>query len=167
MLYTSAEADKLLKKLRTEEEFILNKESQSSFFNAAVGEDVESVRPDYDFEESTLKLDIIRQKIRKVKHAINMFNVTTKIDDMTIDEVLVLLPQLRSRVATLASMASAQPKVRVRAYGSGTTSIVDYKYANFDVAAVKREFDCVSEKLAHLQVELDKVNSTEMFDIDM
>ena len=96
-----------------------------------------------------------------------MFNVTTKIDDMTIDEVLVLLPQLRSRVATLASMASAQPKVRVRAYGSGTTSIVDYKYANFDVAAVKREFDCVSEKLAHLQVELDKVNSTEMFDIDM
>ena len=46
---TSAEAAKLLKKLLDEKSILLADEYRSSTFNAALGEDVESVRPMYDY----------------------------------------------------------------------------------------------------------------------
>ena len=48
MTYTSAQANKLLKKLNDEHAALLDKETRSKDFRAAMGEDVESVRPAYD-----------------------------------------------------------------------------------------------------------------------
>ena len=48
MNYTSAEANKLLKKLNDEYTALLDKETRSRDFRAAMGEDVASVRPVYD-----------------------------------------------------------------------------------------------------------------------
>lgn len=45
---TSAEASKLLKKLLEQKSILLSEERRSSVFNAALGEDVESVGPEYD-----------------------------------------------------------------------------------------------------------------------
>lgn len=45
MKYTSAQANKLLKKLNDEYSALLDKEQRSRDFRAAMGEDVESVRP--------------------------------------------------------------------------------------------------------------------------
>ena len=45
MKYTSAEANKLLRQLNEQKERLLNIESRSSTFIAAVGEDIEDVRP--------------------------------------------------------------------------------------------------------------------------
>ena len=45
MNYTSAQANKLLKKLNDEYTALLDKETRSRDFRAAMGEDVESVRP--------------------------------------------------------------------------------------------------------------------------
>ena len=44
MIYTSAQANKLLKKLNDEHAALLDKENRSKDFRAAMGEDVESVR---------------------------------------------------------------------------------------------------------------------------
>ena len=49
---TSAEASKLLKKIMDEKNIALNNERQSSTFNASLAEDIESVRPDYNYEET-------------------------------------------------------------------------------------------------------------------
>ena len=49
MNYTSAEANKLLKKLNDEYTALLDKETRSRDFRAAMGEDVASVRPVYDY----------------------------------------------------------------------------------------------------------------------
>ena len=48
-IVTSAEAAKMLKKVLDEKNMLFINEAQSSVFNASLGEDVESVRPVYDY----------------------------------------------------------------------------------------------------------------------
>ena len=99
MKYTSAEANKLLKKLNDEYAALLDREKRSREFRAAMGEDIESVRPAYHYGEMQQRLAEMEQTIRSLKHAINRFNVTHQVDgfDMTIDEMLVYIPQLTKR----------------------------------------------------------------------
>lgn len=111
---TSAEAAKLLKKLLDEKSILLADEYRSSTFNAALGEDVESVRPVYDYAVTQQALEHCNRKIRLLKHAINCFNTTQLVGDtgMTIDQVLVYIPQLtemRSRLYTLQDRLPKQP----------------------------------------------------------
>ena len=76
MRYTSSEANKLLRRLTEERDALLVKELKSSTFLAAMGEDVDSVRPDYDYAQTQKELEELDRKIRMVKHAINGFNVS-------------------------------------------------------------------------------------------
>ena len=63
MKYTSAQANKLLKKLNDEYSALLDKEQRSRDFRAAMGEDVESVRPAYDYAETQARLAELEGKI--------------------------------------------------------------------------------------------------------
>mgnify|MGYP006958135984 FL=1 len=136
MNYTSAQANKLLKKLNDEYTALLDKETRSRDFRAAMGEDVESVRPAYDYAETQTRLAALEAKIRKLKHAINIFNATQTVDsfDMTIDELLVYIPQLTKRKSKLLEMKSRLPKERVEEQYGRQSSIIDYTYANYDIA---------------------------------
>lgn len=127
MKYTSAQANKLLKKLNDEYSALLDKEQRSRDFRAAMGEDVESVRPAYDYAETQARLAELEGKIRALKHAINCFNMTHFVDgfEMTIDEMLVYIPQLTRRKNKLLEMKSRLPKERIEepsTAGSQTSS---------------------------------------------
>ena len=137
MNYTSAQANKLLKKLNDEYTALLDKETRSRDFRAAMGEDVESVRPAYDYAETQTRLAALETKIRKLKHAINIFNATQTVDgfDMTIDELLAYIPQLTKRKSKLLEMKSRLPKERVEEQYGRQSNIIDYTYANYDIAA--------------------------------
>ena len=50
MLVTSKEANKLLQQFEQEHRALITKEHEIKSFLAAVGEDVESCRPEYDYE---------------------------------------------------------------------------------------------------------------------
>lgn len=168
MRVTSAQAAKLLRQLNDELRALQLKEANSSSFVAAIQEDVESVRPAYNFKEMRDAQAEIECKIRKVKHAINVFNTTTIIPDfdITIDEMLVYLPQLNRQCEVLSKMRDAMPKVRVSSgYSSG--NIIDYKYANYDIEEVGRHYAELSDTLAKAQTVLDLVNSTVEFEIDI
>lgn len=52
MNYTSAQANKRLKKLTDEYVSLREKESRSREFRAAAGENVEAVRPAYDYADT-------------------------------------------------------------------------------------------------------------------
>ena len=129
MNYTSAEANKLLKKLNEEGVKFL-----STDFRAAMGEDVASGRPAYDYAETQARLAALEEKIRRLKHAINCFNTTHFVDDfdMTIDEMLVYIPQLTRRKNKLLEMKSRLPKERVEEQYGRPSNIIDYRYANDD-----------------------------------
>ena len=81
MKITSAEANKLLKKLEDNKEKLLKMESEDCTFRAAVGENVEELRPDYVLSETQEALNAINDQIIKLKHAINVFNVTIVLKD--------------------------------------------------------------------------------------
>ena len=167
MKATSAEAAKILRQLRDELSTVLRRESNTSSFLAALGEDVESARPEYDYAETQSAAAALEEKIRKVKHAINVFNTVTQVPgfDMTIDEMLVYLPQLTDRVSKLSSMKDALPKTREVTGYSRTGNVIDYRYANYDIARAAADYTAAAELLAKAQTALDLVNSTAQLEL--
>lgn len=95
MKVTSAEAKKLLHQYEDEYLKIINDEKKRHTFRCAVGENVNDCKTEYYFDEVQKRIDELNKRIMKLRHAINMFNVSTEVKgDMTIDQVLVRLPQL-------------------------------------------------------------------------
>ena len=169
MLYTSAEAAKLVRKLNEEQNVLKQKENKSALFVAAIEEDVESVRPEYDYEEVQKRLAQLESQVRKVKHAINMFNLTTQVPgfDMTVDQMLVYIPQLSEKKSKLTWMAGTLPKERVSASGYGAKTIVEYRYANYDIAKAEADLAAVTDELARAQTALDVINNSATMEIEL
>lgn len=167
--YTSAESVKLLRRLTEERDSLLQMESKVSTFRAAVGEDAESLRPEYSFGDTRKAVDDLTRQILRVKHAINIFNTTTEVGDtgMTIDEVLVYLPYLSNLKKRLSGMAERLPKERIDEPFGRSSNIIDYRLVNYDLSEAKKKFETVSEELSSLQTALDLVNSTETMEIEI
>ena len=167
MKMTSAQANKLLNRLKDDLTYLLTKEAQSRVFNAAVGEDIEDVRPEYSYINTQAAIDALEKKIRKVKHAINVFNTTTVLPELgiTIDEALILIPQLTKKRNKLNEMKSRLPRTRVNNFRG--SNIIDYEIVNYNISQVEEDYDVVVEELAALQTALDEVNNSETLDVTL
>jgi len=161
---TSAEANKYLKKLNEERDALLRREYESKTFIAANGEDLEAARPAYDYPAAQDTLSALCREIRCVKHALNVFNTTTTVPgfDMTIDEMLVWLPQLRLQRDKLFDMKNTLPKVRKKRPDG---NLVEYVYANYEISAAAADFERVDELLTRAQTALDKVNNAATLEV--
>ena len=186
---TSAELNKELKKLQHERTRILALEESSALFVAATTENAEELRPEYSLEEECplckgfrLRNDILNatidgttwkdllstsfaeleKKIREIKHQLSVFNSTYVIDElgMTIDEVLVFLPQQNERVDKLAQYARHPLRMRHIDRFGARTNMVEYEYANYSLDEANRLYNEASEELTKAQIALDRVNST-------
>ena len=169
MKVTSAQASKLLKKLNEEYSALIKKERLSSTFLAASGEDPESLRPAYDYADTQRKLAEIEKKVRTVRHALNLFNSTHTVPgfDMTVDQILVYIPQLTSKISKLSEMKSKLPKMRVDDRYGKSSNIIDYTYVNYDLKKVESDFEKASDELSKAQIALDTLNTTEVFEIEI
>ena len=166
MLVTSAEANKKLKQLKEEKNNIETTARKSMTFSAAVGEDIESLRPAFDYEEYINKCADIETEIRDLKHKINEFNIKTEVPgfDMTIDQMLVYIPFLTSIKLEAAEMMARLPKERKDSrYNS--SPIIDYVIANYPIEKAAETFENVSAELSRAQLALDTVNTTVRFEI--
>ena len=169
MKYTSAEANKLLKSIEGRIADLERKEELTSSFQVASGEDVESLRPKYDFATTQKELAALEEKMRSVKHAINTFNLTHTLpgfDGLTIDQALVYIPQLTARIRKLRSMSSVLPKQRIVDRYSNA-AFVDYSVSNYDIEEAEQAYIEAKELLGSLHLALDRVNTTETMDIDI
>ena len=166
MKYTSAQANKLLKKLNDEYSALLDKEQRSRDFRAAMGEDIESVRPAYDYAKTQARLEELEGTIRRLKHTINRFNTTQVVDGfgITIDEMLVYIPQLTKRKSKLLEMKSRLPKERVEEQYGRQSNIIDYTYTNYDLTAVEADYEKTADELSRAQLALDTVNQRDSFE---
>lgn len=161
-MVTSAEAAKILRKLEEDKAVLLEKETKLRQYHAAVSEDPAELKPDYDFIKYQSEILAIDEKMRKIKHCINVFNSTTEvIDSMTIDEVLIYLPQLNSLKRKYYTMQSVAPKIRCSIVGS----VIDYIYANYDPEVVKMCYEDTADIINRYQMALDTVNNTVEFEI--
>ena len=167
---TSAYANKVLKKLNDDKDFYLNKEQEGQIYVAALDE--EPVIPDYDYAEVSAKIAEIDGKIIKIKHAINVTNATSKIDvegvDMTIDSILVKMAQLNRRKLVLDKMRKRQAKARENSglYGARKTA-PEYRYINYDLKAVNKDYERIDAEIAAMQIALDKFNQTFEFEVEV
>ena len=167
MKMTSAAAAKELKKLNEQHEALTAMENKSSEFIATIQEDIETVRPAYDYAAVQKELAEVEQKIRALKHAINTFNLGQTVPgfDMTIDQMLVYIPQLSARKRKLEQMKDKLPRERVRGGSFSNSGIIEYPYVNYDLKAVSRDYDKVTDELSRAQNALDLVNSTVEFEV--
>lgn len=167
MKLTSAEANKMIRALKDQYSLLLSQEENVVSFIAATTENVEEVRPPYSYEETAAKYDEIEHKIRKIKHALNVFNATAKVEgfDMTIDEMLVFLPQATDRLRKLSLML-AKPE-KSRAQNTGRTNIIEYEYLNYDLEKVQQDYDALMDRKSRALTALDVVNNTVPFEVDL
>lgn len=64
-------------------------------------------------------------------------------------------------------MRGRLPKERVKeTFGRGT-SIIEYDYANYDIAQAEADYNAVSDELAKAQNALDTVNATVLFEAEL
>ena len=169
MKMTCAEAAKLLRRLNENLGVLLAEERGCQTFVAALQEDVESVRPAYDFPAMQEKLAVVEAQIRAVRHAINVFNATHELPGfgMTIDAALVYLPQLTERKNKLEKMSKKLEKRRApRDYG-GASNLIEYEYANYSIEEARARYAEASDTLSRLQMAIDRANSEGMLEIDI
>ena len=168
-MMTSAQAAKELKKLNEQHDALLRKEEKASVFTAAIQEDIETVRPEYDYESIQNELAALERKMRLLKHAINQFNLTQVVPgfEMTIDQMLIYIPQLTARKRKLDAMRARLPKERVNPDYGRPNAIIEYHYSNYDIQKAEEDYQQVTDELAKAQNALDSVNATVLFDIDL
>ncbi|MBR4236351.1 MAG: hypothetical protein IKR85_09885 [Clostridia bacterium] len=167
--YTSSQAAKVLRGLNQKRTDLLALEAKSSRFVAALEEDMESIRPPYDFAAVQAEIGALEKKIRALKHAISVFNLTTEVPGtgMTIDEVLVYLPQLAQRCEKLRGMQACLPKERSDASSYNQSNFIEYKIANYDIDAARAAYAAASNELSRVQLALDKANMTNTFEVEL
>jgi len=166
---TSAMAAKQLRKLNDQRDALLAMERKAKTFTAAIQEDEESVRPDYNYRATQEKLIALEAKIRKLKHSLNCFNSTYIIPDfgMTIDQMLIYIPQLTARKKKLDGMRGRLPKERAREPLFRGNSSIEYSYANYDISEAEADYTAVSDELARAQMALDTANATVHFEVEI
>jgi hypothetical protein len=96
-----------------------------------------------------------------------VFNVNTLVEDfnMTIDEMLIYIPQLTAKKQKLSVMKDT-PKLE-RVTGNARSNIIDYSYTNYDADIVSKDYELVEGELTKAQIALDKVNVTKTFEVDL
>ena len=167
---TSAYANKMLKSLEEDKAFQVNKEETSSTYVVANNE--EPVVPEYDFVQVANTIAEIDEKITIIKHALNVANAAAKVvvDDieMSIDTILIRMAQLNKRKNVLDIMRKRLPKAREeqRSYMSRNT-VPEYRYINYDLELIKKEYESVSKMIMEMQMALDRYNQTVQFEVNM
>lgn len=166
---TSAVANKVLKKLNEDKDYWCKKEREGCTYVAAADE--EPVIPDYDYATVAGEIAAIDEKIVKIKHAINVNNVTSRIlvgsGEMTVDEILVRMAQLNRRKSMLDVMRKRDEKTRINSgMFSSRKTAPEYEYINYNLDVVKKEYEQIDAEISAMQIALDKYNQTFEFEVE-
>ena len=166
---TSAYANKMIKSLEEDKAFWVNKEATSSTYVASINE--EPVVPEYDYTEVAATIAELDGKIAIIKHALNVSNATAKVPvgdrEMSIDTILIRMAQLNKRKAVLDQMRNQLPKAREEQTYVSRNVVPEYRYINYDLELVKREYEAVSNTIMEMQMALDKYNQTVQFEVEI
>ena len=158
-----------MKQLTEEKAYWSSKEREGYVYKVATDE--EPFIPNYDYEAVSATLEEIDTKMRIIKHAINLNNVTNQVqvggEMMTIDSILVKMSQLNNRKSVLDMMRKQPEKSRVNLSLFGKNMAQEYQYVNYDLEKVKADFEKISDEIMAMQIALDKYNQTFEFNVDI
>lgn len=163
--FTSASANKHLRMLDEEKNHLLDLEREVSTYTRAVGEAEEP--PAYSYEETRAKVAAIDDECRVIRHALHLFNATCELPSgITIDEALIKLAQLSRLRETLFELRGNREKERVSS-SFARSELIEYRYANYDVAKAGEDYAEVLRQIQDLQLEIDLANQTRTFEVEL
>lgn len=152
----------MLRKLEEDKIALEEIERNDQRYHAAVSENEKELKPDYVFADVQAKLDELDRKIIVLKHAINKFNSSTVVyEGLTIDQILVKLPQMNKRKRKYQTMKNVPPKIRC----SITGNVIDYLYTSYDPAEVDGYYEAICKEIDQMQTELDIANNSLTFEV--
>lgn len=163
--FTSASAGKYLKALDEEKAHLLAQEREVATYTLAIDEEPDI--PEYNYQEVRDRVAEIDSCVRKIRHALHLFNATELLSEskMTIDEALIYLAQLNAEKRLLALLRDQREKERIS--NGWRSEIIEYRYANYDIARAAQDYARVSQEISDLQLEIDLVNQTRTFEVDV
>ena len=164
---TSASAAKLIKRLENEKDRLVSIELKKSTYVLAQGEECDP--PTYDYRETVERIDELDRTIRRVRHALHLFNAQTVIpeEDITVDEALIQLAQMNGKLRRLERLREIEPKMRLDSGMFGGKGMIEYRYANFDTKEAFADYEALYRRISDLQLRLDLVNQTETFTVEL
>ena len=156
-------ANKIIKQLQADRDALLEQERVSQRFSYIAGEEPD--RPKYDFAGVQRQLDSYAKKILKLKHAVNVFNVSTTLPEvgMTIDVALVEMTMLSDAKRKFNTMRNAQPRTRA----TMLRGVSEYTELNYDVGEAQAQYKAVCDRLMAIQQALNIANLTQTFEVDI
>ena len=163
MKVTSAYANKLIRGYREELAALISSEKVTC--TTIYGASETPIETGYDFSSTQAEMDALNDKIAKLRHGINVFNTTTKLEgfDFTVDESLVRMAMLTEKKNRLSRMKGVRELVRNSVYRSEP----EFTKRNYDATLVEAEYRKTSDELVRLQMALDKANMSIEFDVDI
>lgn len=159
MQFTGASANKHIKYLEGEKVSLLAREHNNAVITVFEGK--ETIVDGYNFMETRDRVEDIDKEIAALKHAVNVFNTTTKIKcGITIDSALVKLAQLNKELAIVVEMKD-RPREKVESNYSGQV----IKKVNYDLEEVALYHRELIKQIHELQMQIDVINLTTTFEV--
>lgn len=173
MKLTSDSASKRLKMLQDDYDTLLQEEEAAKQILIPLedyrkkAEASEGFKTRFDFYKMQGDLARASLEIENLKHAINLFNVSTLLPkhNITIDQALVRMAFLSKRKKILREMR-ALPDVGRSPHGFMRAESADVQVCAFNQDDAKVEYRKVCDQLSALQQELNYINVTVEFDYE-
>lgn len=164
MKMNSDTASKLIKNLQSEIDMLLQAEKRDCTYSHTPSE--APVIPEYSFADTQKRLEELRGNMAALRHAINRFNIETRIPgfDITVDEALGRMSRLNEDKRRLSRLASIPDVTRSREYGSKEPDLVHRNFNSDEVQAAYKE---TCDQLMRIQQAINVANLTIEFDVDV
>lgn len=163
MKITPILANKKIKELQKERDNLIREINLNSSFRCSLSENIEDIRPVDKLMENTIQINQIEDDILHIKHALNIFNAKTKLQDseITIDKALVLLPMLNERLSLFEDIYKRKDKTRI-----SSLKEIEYVYPNFKLEELTDLMKETKEQILKIQTSLDYINNIRTFDVN-
>ena len=152
-LMTINEIGKRIGDLKTERERLIEKDKKLRVFRASEFEDIEKLRPDYDYEGLQSELDGVEEAIRNLTAKAISILTTQKVNefhDMTVLDLLLYLRDLKEKEERLYEMTTHLEKER-----HSSSLLLEYEYINYDISKVEEDLKKTREELEKVRTFLD------------
>ena len=155
--------EKELEKYKERNRLLASIEEYNSTYDMCNGEDVDIVRPKYDYEKTQKELKENIEVIMCIKYAIDnaLSTFTVPEYNMTLDELKMYIEYLDKRISRLYSLKMCSFFNR-----SMCDVIIEYEYRNFDIEEVEKDYDDATLELRKAKDTLYKYLATEEFETD-
>ena len=152
-LMTINEIGKRIGDLKTERERLIGKDKKLRVFRASEFEDLEKLRPDYDYEGLQGELDGVEEEIRKLTAKAISILTTQKVNefhDMTVLDLLLYLRDLEKKEERLYEMTTHLERER-----HSSSHLLEYEYISYDISKVEEDLRKTREELKKVRTFFD------------